>query len=351
MPQNQLVPHPIAEIMPESTPAEYEALKSSIAENGLWIEIMLFESRILDGRHRYRACIETGRDLRFSEFNGTWEEAVKFVQDVNLNRRNHTDAQKALIAAKVANLARGRPKLNPSAEGIISQAKAAEMFGVSVASVERANKVLKSGVPELVDMVESGDPVMSITKAAAIASRSRPEQRRILNHGKDRISSYASKIRVESTLKRAKRSFNICLSCNSDLPATKDNFIANMHFLATSLSKGGSEARECARYVRAMIEELDETFAADEYRSFEERIFDAIEVAPQVEQDLLIILDCGRDELRLALVKLQEYGWIEQRFQEGKSDQARGQKKKLWALTVKGREEGERLREKVYGDE
>ncbi len=39
---------------------EYVALKNDITQNGLLHPIVIFEGQVLDGRHRYSACVELG---------------------------------------------------------------------------------------------------------------------------------------------------------------------------------------------------------------------------------------------------------------------------------------------------
>ncbi len=46
-------------LVPLLSSEEYESLKESIKENGLWLPILCnAEGVILDGHHRFRACIE-----------------------------------------------------------------------------------------------------------------------------------------------------------------------------------------------------------------------------------------------------------------------------------------------------
>lgn len=48
--------HEVADIFPSMTDTEYEALKTSIAENGQREAIVAIDDLIVDGRHRYKAC-------------------------------------------------------------------------------------------------------------------------------------------------------------------------------------------------------------------------------------------------------------------------------------------------------
>jgi ParB-like chromosome segregation protein Spo0J len=50
--------HPIANLFPEMTGSDYDALVKDIKSNGLIEPITLFEGKILDGRNRARACLE-----------------------------------------------------------------------------------------------------------------------------------------------------------------------------------------------------------------------------------------------------------------------------------------------------
>ena len=49
------------QVLPDMPPEQYEALKADIADRGVLVPIDLTEDGyILDGHHRYRACLELG---------------------------------------------------------------------------------------------------------------------------------------------------------------------------------------------------------------------------------------------------------------------------------------------------
>jgi ParB-like chromosome segregation protein Spo0J len=55
--------HPLAEKFPAMPPADYEKLKESIAKYGLFEPIVINEAgQLLEGRHRYKALLELGKD-------------------------------------------------------------------------------------------------------------------------------------------------------------------------------------------------------------------------------------------------------------------------------------------------
>ena len=60
--------HPLCEIIPPCTDEEFKELKEDIKKNGLQVPIKTFEAKILDGRSRYRACVELEKDGHLVEF-------------------------------------------------------------------------------------------------------------------------------------------------------------------------------------------------------------------------------------------------------------------------------------------
>jgi hypothetical protein len=65
-----LRPHPLLANFPLYTIEQYAALKASIATDGQLVPIVLYKGRILDGRHRYRACLDLGIEPKFEEYTG-----------------------------------------------------------------------------------------------------------------------------------------------------------------------------------------------------------------------------------------------------------------------------------------
>ena len=73
-----------------------------------------------------------------------------------LSRRHLHQSQRALVAAKMANLKVGRPdKTIPQNCGITSVENAATLLNVSSRSVESAKHVLANGSKALIDAVEA----------------------------------------------------------------------------------------------------------------------------------------------------------------------------------------------------
>src|ERR1700690_225381 len=129
--------HPLAELFPLIEGAEFAALVASIKENGQREAIVTLANKILDGRNRYRACIEAGVMPITMPYTGA--DPVKFVLDMNLRRRHLNEGQRAMIAAALCTLVPGQrvdyaskaaAVVIPTA-AIISQSTAAAMLNVS----------------------------------------------------------------------------------------------------------------------------------------------------------------------------------------------------------------------------
>lgn len=99
----QYLIHPLAETIPAMTQDEYETLKASIKTHGFnqAFPVLLWHNMVLDGRHRYTACLELGIDPYCVEWVGTEEQAQQFVFSANVARRSLSPSQRAALVAKV----------------------------------------------------------------------------------------------------------------------------------------------------------------------------------------------------------------------------------------------------------
>lgn len=193
--------HRIAEIFPRMSDEEFDSLKIDISGRGLLEPIWLYENKVLDGRHRYDACQETGTQPAFREYEG--DDPVGFVVALNLKRRHLNESQRSYVAANLANLSNGQKTSSANLQSTpITQSQAADMLHVSPRLVATAAKVRHEGAPELVEAVQSGR--VSVSAAADVATLPRDEQRQIVALGESEILQAAKAIRSrKADLRRA----------------------------------------------------------------------------------------------------------------------------------------------------
>jgi site-specific DNA-methyltransferase (adenine-specific) len=206
--------HPVAELFPALRPDEYAALVEDIRAHGLIDPIWLYEGQIIDGRHRYRACLECGVAPLFRDWHGQGS-LVQFVVSVNLRRRQLSDDQMMVVnlnieraladeaaehrrrAVAEANHQRSQPAIPMSAIpadiGIAGEQpspkivrhrpdateRAARLLGVSRQKMRDAKKV-RDHAPELAKQVYDGslplaDAVKVVRKQEAARKAAEPK--------------------------------------------------------------------------------------------------------------------------------------------------------------------------------
>ncbi len=102
---------------------------------------------------------------------------ISFVVSLNLHRRHLNESQRAMVAARIANL---EPSKHASQIcEAVSQPQAAELLNVSPRAASSAKKVQASGDASLIADVESGEVTVSAAaKHVAAVTRYPPKQKR-----------------------------------------------------------------------------------------------------------------------------------------------------------------------------
>lgn len=184
--------HDLANIFPLIEGAEFEELKNDIAANGLHEPVILCDGKILDGRNRYRAAAEVGVEPKYIHYQGS--DPLGYVVSLNLRRRHLSDDQRRMVAATLVTVGQGRPG-KTSQFANINRYQASQMLNTDVAGVDRARKVVKDGVNELVNTVLKGN--ISVSAATDIAGLESEEQQEIVARGPREILKTANRIRRE----------------------------------------------------------------------------------------------------------------------------------------------------------
>ena len=84
--------HALASLFPLLDGDEFDALVADVRAHGLRQRIVLHEGAILDGRNRYRACIEAGIEPLFRTVQRRAARAY-VISPLNLARRHLNESQ------------------------------------------------------------------------------------------------------------------------------------------------------------------------------------------------------------------------------------------------------------------
>lgn len=184
--------HPYADLLPLIEGAEFEELVADVKANDIRERIDVWDGAILDGRNRYRAALAAGliddddgpdRTKYFRRFVPSVDgDPLKYVVSKNIKRRHLNESQRAMYAARLANVRQGErtdlPGAEPSANlPKVDQPAAAKALSISERALRMARRVQDSGVPELSRAVERGHLAVSVAEKA---TKLAPEiQRRI----------------------------------------------------------------------------------------------------------------------------------------------------------------------------
>ena len=133
--------HPCADIWPLMTDVELDGLADDIADRGQVLPIVTVGGLIIDGRNRWLACERAGVEPWTQEVETDDPDGLAW--SLNEHRRHASYNVRAIAAARRANLPKGVKKADST--NVLSQADAAEQFGVSIGAVKRARTVLDHG--------------------------------------------------------------------------------------------------------------------------------------------------------------------------------------------------------------
>lgn len=158
--------HPVANLFPMLSEKQFRELLTDIQAHGQLSPIWLHDGLIVDGRNRYRACLELGIGPVFQEWD-QHGDLLDFVIGFNLKRRHLTATQKAVVAfrmlfmleakAKERQLRRSAdsvPEILPEQKGD-SRDQAAALVGISGRYVSDVKRIAQEA-PERLKDLEAG---------------------------------------------------------------------------------------------------------------------------------------------------------------------------------------------------
>jgi len=164
--------HPYGKVWQRFEQEPFAELVSNIDRRGLDKEIILYQDMILEGWHRYLACLATKIKPKFTEFNGTDLEAAELVHASGIRRHSSADQRYASFSllcdacpefrAKYEELEakgeqqqkEGKP-LDTDAQRVDVVKAKADAAGVSKTTAKKVEKVKKEN-PGAVEEIAAG---------------------------------------------------------------------------------------------------------------------------------------------------------------------------------------------------
>ena len=140
-----------------------DSIAANMAENGFDPDfpILVKDSQIIDGWHRYQAAARAGVDPIFREFDGDDDEILRYVLRANGDRRHLNEGQRASAAVMI------NRRLGKNAKDIATLAKT---YGVKEGTV---NRLVTYSDDELQDIV-TGRKTQEAVKEQKSKSRGQP---------------------------------------------------------------------------------------------------------------------------------------------------------------------------------
>lgn len=172
--------HPLSAAWPALSDDEFKRLVESVNAFGVLDKIVVYDEMILDGWHRYKACMELNvKKPPMVEYEG--DDPAGFVISKNDARRHADVSQRAFSVAKMIDLydESGRSshymeQIKSSKFARLSIPKAAELAGVSTRTMIAAKAAIHA-VQEVQDAVMSGE--MAVSEAAKLSKLPEDDQR------------------------------------------------------------------------------------------------------------------------------------------------------------------------------
>jgi hypothetical protein len=179
--------HPACLLFPPLPDEELRELADDIQANGLQKPVVRSHGIILDGRNRLLACEKAGVEPGFVEHTGDEASALALVISLNVQRRELTGAQRALVGSRTWGLdgkRAGRPNKEEEMVSMkpFSLDQLAKQFHVSKRSILQARDLLNEA-PDLAEQVDACALSLAaaheqlLTRRKEVAQKSRDAER------------------------------------------------------------------------------------------------------------------------------------------------------------------------------
>jgi protein gp37 len=177
--------HPIANYLPEMTDTEFQWLKKDIAGLGVIDPIVLLGGKILDGRHRYRACQELGIECPTREINNASPKDI--VASLNLIRRHLNPGQIGMVMTQLAEPYAEEAKLRQEAAGKEYGRGMEKVLPPATKAIDTAKVLAEKG----------GIGKSTMQDALTVDAHGTEEQKKSVINGKESVKAVARQVREE----------------------------------------------------------------------------------------------------------------------------------------------------------
>jgi ParB-like chromosome segregation protein Spo0J len=234
-------------LLPQMSEQEFKELKASIQSEGQHYPIIVNEDlEVLDGHHRFRACMELGiePDFEVRKFEDKLLEK-KFVIEANLRRRHLNNFQLVELAVPLLEIEKALAKKRQSAGGKtgrniqlglapddadpepVFKAKATEVVakkaGLSTRTFERGKKIIEKASESDKQKLREGKTSIARVYQEIISSQKPPQKASdMLPPKEESARDLQNKAELSKLLERLKNNELFCPACgNSMLECSK----------------------------------------------------------------------------------------------------------------------------------
>ena len=208
--------HEVANIFPMMGEEEYEKLKSDIAIHGQREPIWTHDGKIVDGRNRYKACVDVGAEPIFKQWDGRGS-LLEFVMSLNMHRRHLTASQKAVVSLSVEKIQAEEARERQRLAGVLygenhkkevpqliaeplenkgeARDKTAEIIGVNRQYISDAKRI-QAQAPELLEPLLDGR--INIPMAKILMDFAPEEREEIIAQGEAEVKDTYKRIKKEA---------------------------------------------------------------------------------------------------------------------------------------------------------
>ena len=258
---------------------EFDGLVKSIKDEGLLHPILIWQGKIVDGRHRHKACVIAGVEPRYEYIRDDMalQQVMDRVVAENILRRHLTVGQRAMIAAALANMTVGGSGSNQYGDSNrtnLSESKsnegAAKSLNVSPMTVKNAKEV-KRDAPDLARKVERGE--MSLN-----AAKTESRQRKGLTSNKDTKPLKPDNLSLDDMMREGGDNWDSYVAAGALVSTARDLYLQEgergmerslMHFIESGEGKH-SQSYNAAGLValgKCLSRHMDELQELSEYKS------------------------------------------------------------------------------------